>query len=122
MFCSSPFLCPGDAENKAEDIVTAAGKEVISLRGSSIPLVSLASLLGLPEPGKFSPEEKLTVVVLGQGSQYLACAVDATLESSGIVVKSLSNQMKNVHFVFGATILGSGDPADPERSRSFHRS
>ncbi|ACM18921.1 sensor histidine kinase CheA and response receiver CheY associated with MCPs of class 40H [Geotalea daltonii FRC-32] len=96
---------------RAEDIVTAAGKEVISLRGSSIPLVSLASLLGLPEPSKFFPEEKLTVVVLGQGSQYLACAVDATLESSGIVVKSLSNQMKNVHFVFGATILGSGDPA-----------
>ncbi|WP_243370330.1 hybrid sensor histidine kinase/response regulator [Geotalea sp. SG265] len=96
---------------RAEDIITAAGKEVISLRGSSIPLVSLAALLGLPEPGKFFPDEKLTVVVLKQGGQSLACAVDATLESSAIVVKSLGNQLKNVHFVFGATILGNGDPA-----------
>ncbi len=95
---------------RAEDVSTAGGKEIVSLRGMSIPLVSLAALLGLPEPKNLF-EDKVTIIILRQGGQFLACIIDAILESSAIVVKSLGNQLKHVHFVFGATILGNGDPA-----------
>lgn len=96
---------------RSEDIITAGGKEIISLRGKSIPLVSLAALLGLADTATWSPHAKINLVVLRHGGHYLACTTDGTVDSTAIVVKSPGEQLKNVRLVFGATILGNGDPA-----------
>lgn len=96
---------------RSEDITTVGGKEAISLRGVTVPLVSLSALLGLPDGKTLSKSGKITALVVALRGQCLACTVDASLESSEIVVKNLGNQLKNVTFVFGATILGNGDPA-----------
>ena len=96
---------------RSEDITTVGGKEVISLRGATIPLVSLSALLGLTENKTLLKSDKITAIVVTLRGQCLACTIDASLESSEVVVKNLGNQLKNVTFVFGATILGNGDPA-----------
>ncbi len=96
---------------RVDDIVTVAGKEVITLRGATIPLVSLSALLGLPEQRTFLESGKMAGVVFRLRDQLLACTVDAILGSSEIVVKSLGGQLKEVPFLSGATILGDGNPA-----------
>ena len=96
---------------RCEDITSVGGKEVISLRGVTIPLVSLSVLLGLSETRTLLKSEKIAAVVLSLRGQVIACTIDANLGSSEIVVKNLGNQLKEVRFVFGATILANGDPA-----------
>ncbi len=94
-----------------DDIKTVGGKEVVVLRGVTTPLVSLATMLGLPEQKSLLQVGKMTAVVLRLREQTLACTIDRSLGSSEIVVKGLGGQLKKVQFVFGATILGDGSPA-----------
>lgn len=96
---------------RSEDIITTGGKEVVSLRGVTVPLVSLASLFGLPGQKELLETGKVTAVVLRLREQLLACTVDRHLGSGEVVVKQLGAQLKRVTFVFGATILGDGNPA-----------
>ncbi|RII25554.1 MAG: hybrid sensor histidine kinase/response regulator [Geobacter sp.] len=96
---------------RSDDIVTVGGKEVVSLRGATVPLVSLAVLFGLPEQKTLLDTGKVTAVVLRLREQLLACTVDRHQGSGEIVVKQLGSQMKKVTFIFGATILGDGNPA-----------
>jgi len=96
---------------RSDDIATVGGKEVVSLRGITVPLVSLSSLFGLPEQKSFFESGKVTAVVLRLREQLLACTVDRHQGSGEFVVKQLGAQFRKVPFVFGATILGDGDPA-----------
>jgi two-component system, chemotaxis family, sensor kinase CheA len=96
---------------RSEDINTVAGKEVVAVRGMTTPLVSLAHLLGLPAKKVLLESGKISAIILKQRDQTLACTVDATLGSSEIVVKGLGGQLADVNYVFGATILGDGNPA-----------
>jgi two-component system chemotaxis sensor kinase CheA len=89
--------------------MTVGGREVIKVRGVTTPLYSLSHMLGLPKPKL--PGERLTALVLKLCDQRMAFTVDAHLGNSEVVVKGLGNQFKNVQFVFGATIMGDGDPA-----------
>ena len=96
---------------RSEDIATVGSKEVISVRGATVSLVSLASLLGLPEKKSFGEVAKVAAVILKMREHALAFTVDTILASSEIVVKELGAQLKSVRYVFGATILGDGSPA-----------
>lgn len=93
------------------DIVTVGGKEAIHIRGATVPLVSLAELLGLPERKTLLESGRVEAVILKFREQSLACVIDKSLGSSEIVVKGLGEQLKSVRFVSGATILGDGSPA-----------
>jgi two-component system, chemotaxis family, sensor kinase CheA len=94
-----------------EDITTVGGKEVIPVRGATVPLLSLASLLGLPGRQSLLDSAKITAIVLKLRDHSLAFTIDGILGSAEIVVKELGDQLKNVRFVFGATILGDGNPS-----------
>ncbi|SNB47684.1 hybrid sensor histidine kinase/response regulator [Geobacter sp. DSM 9736] len=94
-----------------EDIDTVGTKEVVTVRGKTVPLVSLATLLGLGERKTLLSAGRLPVVVLKQRDQLLACSIDETWGSSEVVVKSLGKQLRVVECVSGATILGDGNPA-----------
>lgn len=96
---------------RAEDIATVAGKEVISVRNSTVPLISLANLLGLQEQKAFIAGGKVSAVILKQRDQTVACIIDCNNGTSEIVVKGLGGQLKRVRHAFGATILGDGNPA-----------
>ena len=71
----------------------------------------LAKLLGVPENRSAIAAGRLTAVLLRLRDQSLACMVDGIDASSEYVVKGLGNQLKNVEYIFGATILGDGNPA-----------
>ena len=92
------------------DIIREGEKELIRVRGATTALVPLARLLGLPAQAR-DGGGKTSVLVLRLLDQRLACTVDAHLGSSEVVVKGLGRQFRNVRFLFGATILGDGNPA-----------
>jgi two-component system chemotaxis sensor kinase CheA len=96
---------------RAEDIATVAGKEVVTVRNSAVPLISLAGLLGLQEQKALISGGKISAVILKQRDQALACIIDRNNGTSEIVVKGLGGQLKRVRHTFGATILGDGNPA-----------
>jgi two-component system, chemotaxis family, sensor kinase CheA len=93
-----------------QEIITLGAREVVKVRGATTPLYSLARLLGLPQPEK-APCGRIAAVVLKLCDQRIACTVDAHQGNSEVVVKGLGNQFKNVRFLFGATIMGDGNPA-----------
>ena len=96
---------------RSEDITTVGGKEVVPVRGSTVPLLSLAVLLGLPGKKSLLDSGKITAIVLKLRDHALAFTIDGILGSAEIVVKELGDQLKSVKFVFGATILGDGNPS-----------
>jgi two-component system chemotaxis sensor kinase CheA len=96
---------------RATEISSVSGQEVITIRGATVPLISLPQLLGLPQNNSFLTEPTIAAVVLKFREQLIACSVGRTIGSSEIVVKGLGGQLKKVPFVSGATILGTGDPA-----------
>lgn len=96
---------------RSEDIVTVGAREVVAVRGVTVPLVSLATMLGMPERQSLIETGKITAVILKLRDQTLACTVDRSLGNAEIVVKGLGGQFRRVEYVFGATILGDGSPA-----------
>ena len=94
---------------RPQEISTLGANEVIKVRGATTPLHSLASMLELPREEKKAAT--LSVLVLKLCDQRIACTVDAHLGSSEVVVKGLGKQFRNVRFLFGATIMGDGNPA-----------
>jgi len=96
---------------RAEDISTVAGREVVSVRNATVPLISLAKLLGLQEQKALITGGKVSAVILKQRDQSVACIIDTNNGTSEIVVKGLGGQLKRVRHTFGATILGDGNPA-----------
>ncbi|HEY5974703.1 MAG TPA: response regulator, partial [Geobacteraceae bacterium] len=96
---------------RGEDITTVGGKEVISVRSATVPLVSLSQLLGGGSGQAVSAGGKITALILKLRDHVLACTVDRSLGTAEIVVKSLGGQLPRVRYAFGATILGDGNPA-----------
>ncbi|WP_298431818.1 hybrid sensor histidine kinase/response regulator [Geobacter sp.] len=95
----------------AGDIATAGGREVVTLRGGTIPLVPLASLLGEGERPALPPSGRIEAVVVRHREQLLACSVDRVIGSTEVVVKGVGEQLKEASSLSGATILGDGTPA-----------
>jgi two-component system chemotaxis sensor kinase CheA len=92
------------------DIVTLGSKEAVKVRGVTTPLLSLARMLDLPQL-PHGEAAGLPALVLKLLDQRIALTVDANLGNSEVVVKGLGKQFRNVRFLFGATILGDGNPA-----------
>jgi two-component system chemotaxis sensor kinase CheA len=86
------------------ELRTVETREVLSLRGSTLPLVRLSRLfdLGVP-PG----EGPMYVVVVGLAQERLAVAVDALVGQQDIVVKPLGRALHGIRGIAGATDLGN---------------
>jgi two-component system chemotaxis sensor kinase CheA len=91
-------------EVRSRDLRTLSTREVISLRGSTLPLVRLARFFALP--GAASPE-RFFVVVVGLAQERLGIAVDALVGQQDIVVKPLGRQLVGIRGIAGATDLGT---------------
>ena len=92
------------------DIVTLGTREAVKVRGVTTPLYSLARMLDLPQQPT-GEAAGMPALVLKLLDQRLVCTVDAHQGNSEVVVKGLGGQFRNVKFLFGATILGDGNPA-----------
>jgi two-component system chemotaxis sensor kinase CheA len=79
---------------------------VFRLRGSLLPLVPLADVLGL-DPG----EDDLVIAVMQVDDERFGLMVDRVLNTEEIVVKALSSRVKQLGLFSGATVLGDGTVA-----------
>jgi len=95
------------------DIKTMGGTEVVTLRGSILPLVMLQSLFGLSantnnNNSTHNHGDKIVVVVVERSEGRIGLVVDAALEQQEIVVKPPDEHLQGVMGVGGFTILGDG--------------
>jgi two-component system chemotaxis sensor kinase CheA len=90
-------------EVRASEVRTLSRREVISLRGATLPLVRLGELFALP--GARRPD-RFFVVVVGLAQERLGIAVDALVGRQDIVVKPLGARLEGVRGIAGATDLG----------------
>jgi two-component system, chemotaxis family, sensor kinase CheA len=93
-----------------KEILTEGGREVVRVRGTTLPLVSLREILGLPRLPRIGGG-RVTALVLRFQEQQLACLITRSLEVQELVVKGMGRQLKSVEFFSGATILADGSPA-----------
>jgi two-component system chemotaxis sensor kinase CheA len=91
-------------EVRAADVRTLSSREVISLRGSTLPLVRLGKLFSLS--GARAPDT-FFVAVVGIAQERLGIAVDELVAQQDIVVKPLGGAVAGVRGIAGATDLGS---------------
>ncbi len=89
-------------------IETINSKPVLRLRGSLLPLVSLAETLkiGTTEYGDESIPKYIVVCELG--SYHFGVIVEQVSDTEEIVVKPVAKILKGVDFYSGSTILGDG--------------
>lgn len=100
-----------DSENKIEMIAEAA---VLRLRDKLLPLISLADVLQLPEVAASGEEvnakrnDEKFIVVCKVGETPFGIIVDRIFDTEEIVVKPVSELLKQVSVYSGNTILGDG--------------
>ncbi|MDD7051315.1 MAG: chemotaxis protein CheA [Lachnospiraceae bacterium] len=92
-----------------DDIKLVQSKEVITLRGSVIPLVRLNEVLGI-ESTKDSSEDLIAVIVK-KGDKQAGLIIDDLMGQQEIVIKSLGKYINKSKEISGATILGDGEVA-----------
>jgi len=88
--------------------VLDAGATIVTIRGRTIPVISLRTSLGLSGSG--DPTTSRLVVVNSDGVT-VALLVDAVLERMQVVIKPLSTALRRIKALSGATILGDGTVA-----------
>jgi len=91
---------------KKSDIKLLGRTDAIVVRGKVIPVVHLHQLLGLE--GANEEEFELLITHLGDEKTKLGLVVDSVLRQQDILVKPLSETLKGLKGVSGATILGDG--------------
>lgn len=87
---------------KSSELATIERREVLELRGQTLPFVRLARLFRLPEIER----ARHFVVVVGLAQQRFGLAVDDLVGQHDIVTKPLSGRLRRVPGVSGATELG----------------
>ena len=86
------------------------GAEVYRLRGELLPLLRLNQVLQLPAPAD-AAQKDINIVVVSAGSSRFGIIVDEVGDTEEIVVKPLSEHVKQIPCYDGATIMGDGKVA-----------
>ncbi|HTT71163.1 MAG TPA: chemotaxis protein CheW, partial [Anaeromyxobacteraceae bacterium] len=87
------------------ELRTIEMREVISLRGATLPLIRLGRFFGAPDGA--APAGPLFVVVVGLAQERIGVAVEALVGQQDIVVKPLGSALAGVRGIAGATDLGN---------------
>lgn len=91
------------------DIKYVQSKEVISLRGSVIPLIRLDELLDVPP--RDVNEDTIIIVIVRKGDKLAGLVVDSLIGQQEIVIKSIGKYINTPKVISGSTILGDGEVA-----------
>lgn len=94
-------------DRKSHKIEEVYGAPVYRLRGELLPLVVLSRALGMDE----GLPEHPTITVLEADGQRFGLVVDDVHDTEEIVVKPLGNELRELGFYAGATIMGDGQVA-----------
>ena len=94
------------------EIRPVRGEHAILHQGEILPVRSLAAALGWDEQnGDSSGNGRAMLAVLQAGGRRVGFIVDDIFGEQEIVAKDLGSRLQEVHFVAGATILGTGEVA-----------
>ncbi|HTF99616.1 MAG TPA: chemotaxis protein CheA [Nitrospirota bacterium] len=89
----------------SEDRVeTVEGREVMAVRGDTIPLLRLRSVFNLPYPTDHAGGAY--VILVGLAERRLGIIVETIHDQQEIVIKPLGKRLADVHGIAGATELG----------------
>jgi two-component system, chemotaxis family, sensor kinase CheA len=91
-------------EVSGQRVRTLDRREVLELRGSTLPLIRLQALFELP-PAPPSEEGQTKVVVVGLAENRLGIVVDGLIGQQDIVIKALGPSLSQVPGIAGATNL-----------------
>lgn len=89
---------------KEEDIIRVHNREVYKYEGLAVPVVRLHKALDIAA----IEESNLHLVLVKQGDNYNALAVDDLVRQQEIVIKKLGQELNMLKNYLGATILGDG--------------
>ncbi len=92
-----------------EDIRLVENKEVMTLRGSVIPIIRLDRELDTVSTRQ--PGENLVVAIARKGEKLAGLVVDELIGQQEIVIKSLGKYINKTSIISGATVLGDGEIA-----------
>lgn len=90
---------------QASRIETIEGKEVVELRGHTLPLLRLGDYFHLSR--RESPLETFYVVVIGLAEKRLGIIVEKLSGQQDVVIKSMGEGLKKVKGIAGAADVGS---------------
>ena len=96
-------------EVSKSDIKYVQSKEVISLRGTVIPLVRLDTLLDVPE--REANNDNIVIVIVRKADKLAGLVVDGLIGQQEIVIKSIGKYISTPKLISGSTILGDGEVA-----------
>jgi two-component system chemotaxis sensor kinase CheA len=83
-----------------DQVETIENKEVIELRGMTLPILYLNELFELPKSHK--AEDKLYVVVIGVANKMIGIVVDELIGKRDILIKSVGELLKGIRWIAGA--------------------
>ncbi len=92
------------------EIKTVENRDTILLRGRTIPLVPLNSILGLPGKEERGREKEFVqAAVLVSSEERIAVSVGEIISEQEVLVKGLGRQLSRVRTIAGSTVLGTGE-------------
>jgi two-component system chemotaxis sensor kinase CheA len=103
----SNFVLPLDAIEECIEFNPEAGHNFTNLRGQVLPFIPLRELVGTAE----APVRRPSVVVVKHAGTRAGIVVDALLGEFQTVIKPLGKLFRNVDYVSGSSILGTGEVA-----------
>jgi two-component system chemotaxis sensor kinase CheA len=89
-----------------EQVRRLEGHEIITVRGSSLPLCRLGEVFGLHGDDLGHTGARPYVVVVGVGARRIGLVVDCVIRQDDIVIKAIGQSLKRVKGFAGATELG----------------
>jgi len=87
------------------EVRTVHGNEVITLRGTIVPLLRIGEFFNL---GTERDPEKVMIVIVNMQGRQVGLVVDSFQGEQEIVIKPLSDVIGRISGISGATILGNG--------------
>lgn len=94
---------------EVQDFHTIAGREVLKLRDSVLPLVRLQRVFSVK--GDYVASGSCYVVVVGVAEKRIGLVVTRLLGQQEVAIKSLGKYLANLPGIAGSTILGDGNVA-----------
>lgn len=99
---------------RRRDIVSVNGKQTFEVRGRFTSLVSVDDLFHWNDPlppREALPTDEVEIAILQAGGRPMGLAVDQSIGSQDVVIKSLADNFIGLPGLAGASILGDGSVA-----------
>jgi chemosensory pili system protein ChpA (sensor histidine kinase/response regulator) len=95
-------------EVKSDTIEEKDNRQFITIRDNQIPLVEIKRFLKYESDQDTEPPKKRHAILVNEKTNGYALLVDRVLRREEIVVKALGEELNNLEFISGGTILGDG--------------